>query len=598
MSYIRAAALHLVCKYRDARLRTKMQLLFSAVLLLSILLTGIAYQQIYRAVSDRRVSEMSSGILSAIGSSMDTIIKMENSYSKIILSNSDVQKALRSPDGLLELSRARDVNIVLTGQLETNTMASAVYIIDNHGNRYGVDEQGLRPIGIINSDITSLPWYTEISQRHGGYILVKNGGGIFLEPPKEDFISLIRIINDLQNFDPIGILMINIPSSSFARECMPPDYSGESGIIVTDPDGIILLDELHGALGEGDNAQQVRQAIREGAEGSLSVDGVDYLLSRARLRSASLYITGLLPVGSIREETSIFGVITIAVLIVTGLLLFLGVLFLSRSITKPIDQLLRSMDTVEQGIFQRAEFPTGEDEIGRLKRRYNIMVERIGELFQKTIEDQQVKRRVELSLLQAQIKPHFLYNTLDSIRALSMTGDNRRVYYTVTALENYYRICLSNGKEIISMADEVKSVKNYLRIQRIRYGSLFRVIYSMDKELMGLPVPKLILQPLAENAIYHGLKPKGGGGIIHISVQRQDGGICIAVEDNGVGMEQERADALLLSEEHNGRFGLRGTAERLRIYYDGKGGMSVISIPGIGTRVELLIPVVEEGVAE
>ena len=147
------------------------------------------------------------------------------------------------------------------------------------------------------------------------------------------------------------------------------------------------------------------------------------------------------------------------------------------------------------------------------------------------------------------------------------------------------------------MADEVKSVKNYLRIQRIRYGSLFRATYNVDRALLEMPVPKLILQPLAENAIYHGLKPKGGG-TIRISVQRRIGGACIAVEDDGIGMEQRHVDTLLCSGPPNSRFGIRGTAERLRIYYDGKGGMTITSTPGIGTRVELLIPSTEEEAAE
>lgn len=583
----------IIRKYKDAHLRTKMLLLFSAIMVITILLSGGAYQQIYSAVFSRRVSDMSDRTLSAIGGSMDTIINMENSYSKVILADNDVQEALKAPRGLLELSRLRKVSTVLTGQLEINTLASSVYLIDNQGNRCGVDKRGLKPINIVNSDITLLPWYQQISNKRGGYIMVKNGGGIFLEQPEEEFISLVRIINDLQSFRPIGILMLNIPVSAFAEACLSGDYVDDISILVRSADGDIILEALRDPVAQAGPKARVQQAVQSGVNGIFKIDGMDYSLSQVQMKTVPWSIYSMMPTSTFQQETSIFGMLTIGILMVASLLLFLGVFVISRSITRPVGRLLNSMDSVEQGVFTKVEFPVGNDEIGQLKHRYNIMVERIGVLFQKTVEDERLKRQAELNLLQAQIKPHFLYNTLDSIRSLSLTGDNRRVYYTVTALENYYRICLSSGKEIISMGDEIKSVKNYLRIQRIRYRSLFRAIYSIDPELLEIPILKLILQPLTENALYHGIKPKGKKGVIHISVQRQQGGICIAVEDNGIGMPQDRAKALLNGEESAG-FGLRGTAERLRIFYEGKGSVTINSILNVGTRIELLIPL-EEG---
>lgn len=583
-------------KYQDARLRTKMQLLFSVILLVTILFTGAAYQQIYSAVLSRRVADMSARTLAAIGGSMDSLINMENSYSKIILASNDVQETLQNPKGLMDLSRMHSVNTVLTGQLEINTLASSVYLIDNQGNRYGVDKRGLKPLNIINSDITMLPWYEQVAQRRGGYVLVKNGGGVFLEQPKEEFISLIRIINNLQNFQPIGILMLNIPVSSFAQACLSGDYADETSILVCGEDDDILLSELRGNCAAEGRAEATIGLLLKATNGTIAIEGEEYLISKVKMESAPWYIFSMIPASSFRQGISVFSLITIGILAAAGLLLFLGAFFVSRSVTRPIDRLVKSMDAVEQGVFEKVDFPTGNDEIGQLKRRYNIMVERIGVLFQKTIEDQKLKRQAELNLLQAQIKPHFLYNTLDSIRSLSLTGRNRRVYYTVTALEKYYFLSLNNGREIITLREEVELVKNYLRIQRIRYGRLFRAIYSVDASLADCKILKLILQPLAENSLYHGLKPRGGSGVIHISVQRQEDRICIAIEDNGIGMAPEMQKALLSHEEcEQNSFGLRGTMERLRIFYEGKSTVSIESIPNVGTRIELLIPVIEEG---
>lgn len=581
-------------EYLDAHVRTKMLLLFSVILLITVALTGSAYQQIYNIILNQRVSDMSDRTLAAIGNSMDTLINMENSYSKVILADNNIQKALNDPRGLLELSRTRNVNTVLTGQLEINAVASSVYVIDNEGNRYGVDERGLKPINIINSDITTLSWYREAANRRGGYLLVKNGGGVFLEQPKEDFISLIRIINNLHNFQPIGILMLNIPVSSLADACLSGSNAGDVSIVVSDTKGEIILEALQGGLYEKSHTEKLRQALAGGTGGSVKVDNTEYMLSRVQMKSAPWQISSAMPKRTIGQDTSVFAVISLVLLVIVSLLLFFGVLFISDYITRPLDKLLTSMDSVEQGVFEKVEFPVGDDEIGQLQRRYNIMVEHIGVLFQRTIEEQKLTHKAELNLLQAQIKPHFLYNTLDSIRSLSLTKDNRRVYYTVTALENYYRACLSSGREVVTIADEVKSVKNYLRVQRIRYGGLFRAIYSIDEELAAIPILKLVLQPLVENSLYHGIKPKGKNGVIHISVQQQNHAICLAVEDNGIGMTQENAEKLLL-QEGSESFGLRGTRERLRIFYEGQSSVSITSIPGVGTRIELMIPIEIKG---
>lgn len=583
-------------RYMDAPLRTKMMVLFSVILLITVVLIGGAYQQIYQIILNRRVSDMSDRTLSAIGSSMETLINMENSYSKVIVADGNVQEILKNPRGLLELSRTRSVNTVLTGQLEINTLATSVYIVDNEGNRYGVDKRGLRPINIVNSDITTLPWYQEISERYGGFLLVKNGGGIFVEQPKEEFISLLRIINSLDDFQPIGILMINLPITSLADACLVGDYADDISIAVSDADGNIILEAIKGQSDNG-LGETLHEAIKAGKNGPVNLAGTDYMFSQVRLKAMPWCISSLVPAHTMWQDVSVFSFITIVALLVASLLLFLGVFWMSRYITRPLGTLLRSMDSVEQGVFKKVEFQMGDDEIGQLKYRYNIMVERIGVLIEKTIQEQKQTRKAELNLLQAQVKPHFLYNTLDSIRSLSLTGDNRRVYYTVTALENYYRFCLSSGKEVITISDEVSTVKNYLRVQQIRYKGLFRATYSIDAELSDIPILKLVLQPLAENSLYHGIKPKGKGGVIHISVKRQDDGLCLAVEDNGVGMEQECAEKLL-NQEGGISFGLRGTAERLRIFYEGRSRASITSTPGVGTRIELFVPIMRKEEAE
>lgn len=580
-------------KYLDARLQVKMIFLFFVILLLITCLMSLTYQTLYHNILDRKVRDMAGKSLSAITNSMETLIRVENNYSKLILSDKTIQNGLKQPNGLKDPSKTRDIILSLTSQLEINSLATSVYIIDTVGNRYGVDRRGLNTINIENSDIRNLPWYQEAAGQHGGYILVKNGGGIFSVPDDQDFISLIRFINDLDDFSPLGIMIMNIPISSIIDSSLSADDGSETSLLIQDEQGQLIASRFSSVIQPlPDALPKILEAAGDPKLHQLKLQNVECILTSEKLNGIPWTIISVVPMRMAEEDMVLSGVINLVMIILTGLCSFLAAILISRHITRPIGKLLDSMSSVEQGIFHKVELSIGNDEIGQLKYRYNIMVERIGELFQKTLEDQQLKQKAELNLLQAQINPHFLYNTLDSIRSLTLLGNKKYAYYTVKALEDYYRTCLSNGAEVISIAEEVDSVKNYLRIQRVRYGKLFVAEYDLDPTVQSCQVVKLILQPLAENSLYHGIKPLGSGGIIHISTRRDKHKICLCISDNGAGIPQELIDSIMnrTADKDKIGFGLRGTIERLRIYYGDACQVIISSKLKAGTRIEIWIP--------
>ena len=171
-----------------------------------------------------------------------------------------------------------------------------------------------------------------------------------------------------------------------------------------------------------------------------------------------------------------------------------------------------------------------------------------------------------MDILQEQIKPHFLYNTIDMIANLALEAGAEPVFEALETLGDFYRRFLSKGSKEVTILEEIDIVRDYLRLQKLRYGDIFDDVYEIDKTLVGVTVPKLILQPLVENSLYHGIRMKGEKGLIRISVEKADGMVCISVYDDGVGMRPETIKDILDSREFRS-FGVKGTIERINYYY-------------------------------
>lgn len=319
----------------------------------------------------------------------------------------------------------------------------------------------------------------------------------------------------------------------------------------------------------------------------------EYLVSYLAEKRYKWKIISIIPFKVLSNETAAMGLIGFVIILINSLFLFFGSIFISRMITIPIKKLLNSMKGIENGEFKKVDIKAGNDEIGKLRDGYNIMIFEIQKLINRVIQEQRIKRKAELDVLQAQIKPHFLYNTLDSINSLAFSGKNEEVCDIVEALGSYYRTSLSKGREIITIGEEIEMVKNYLRIQKIRYGEIFSSEFDIDASVKDYKILKLILQPLVENALYHGIRAKGEKGIISVSAKLIEGYIYLTVQDDGVGMSEETVSMLTdeRMDAERSSFGVRGTIGRLRIFYGIQDVLGIESRIGYGTKVYIRIPV-------
>jgi len=231
----------------------------------------------------------------------------------------------------------------------------------------------------------------------------------------------------------------------------------------------------------------------------------------------------------------------------------------------------------------------GSREVVALTRRFNRMMRKIGELMDHVIAEQNAQRKSELKALQNQINPHFLYNTLDSIMWLIENRKNPEAAEMLVALARLFRIGIAGDSEVIPVRDEIEHVRNYLLIQNFRYSGSFEYEFDIDEAALDIQTMKLVLQPIVENCIYHGLKNKIDKGNILISARVDDDSLVLAVSDNGYGMRQETIDEIYRSFEDGGggSLGLMNIYQRVMIYYGGNAGMTIESVLDEGTTVTI-----------
>ena len=265
---------------------------------------------------------------------------------------------------------------------------------------------------------------------------------------------------------------------------------------------------------------------------------------------------------------------------------------LTKSITEPVRQLCEKAERLGEGDFTVVPICTNNVEMQTLDEGFNEMIGRVNSLLEHVRDDQNALRRAELELLQAQINPHFLYNTFDSIIWLAEAGKNREVVEMTTNLSVFFRNSLSKGRDIITLAAEKQQVESYLKIQKVRYRDILQYHIDIPEGLLGYTLPKLTLQPLVENALYHGIKNRRGMGVITITAREEGDDILLAVQDNGAGMSAEQLAALragVYEDRHTG-LGLVNVHKRIRLYCGEAYGLSFESENEKGACVTVRIP--------
>lgn len=304
-------------------------------------------------------------------------------------------------------------------------------------------------------------------------------------------------------------------------------------------------------------------------------------------------IVSVIPKENLYQNWNQINSVWITVLAIGILMMIVVNQYMSTTITRPIRKLEESVKQLELQYPERI-YIGGSEEIRHLGKTIRSMVKQMRKLMDDVVREQEEKRKSELDALQSQINPHFLYNTLDSIVWMVESERYEEAISMVTALANLFRISLSKGKTIITIAEEFQHAKSYSSIQKVRFKNKFEVNFLLDEDLEKYPIIKLVIQPLLENAMYYGMETMDGDGEILVTGYAKDGDIYIDVIDNGIGMPPEQVEKLLTGENYERKrgsgIGLRNVDQRIKLYFGEEYGLRIKSEPDVGTKITIHLP--------
>ncbi len=452
---------------------------------------------------------------------------------------------------------------------------------------------------ITRDPLTDESWYRKAVENQGTVQLLPRPIGRNLrssyEYSADEVVSIVKAVVEPGSGQVRGVVLIDMRLK--VMEAIFDDLTVGLGgfLFIVAPGGAIVYTPVNPIVYrvrdewlDTPRTSSVRRI--KGADYQIVSQGSDYTLWKT---------VGVFPMSEIMSQVATIRYYSLIIAGVTVLVALIVSVFFTGGIARPVIKLRSLMKEAEEGNLGVRFEGRQEDEIGYLGKSFNAMIEEVQKLIAMVYREQQSKREAELKTLQEQIKPHFLYNTLDTIQWMAQEHGAQDIVKVVSALTSLFRIGLSKGKEMIRLADEMEHVRSYLIIQKARYEDKFDFALCTDEEALSCLVLKLTLQPLVENAIYHGIKERRGHGSIRVEALRRDGMLVLRVSDDGVGMTQEKLEEVraLLSSAYSPSEGLAGYGihnvhERIQLSFGTRYGLRFDSAPDRGTTVEILHPLV------
>ncbi|MCC3371957.1 sensor histidine kinase [Cohnella sp. REN36] len=453
------------------------------------------------------------------------------------------------------------------------------------------------------SDVGAQPWYREIVTSGRSYWKVFEPAelpGVILEPT----LGSVKRLHSLKTYEPLGVVVMDIRPSVLADFIYPVKQFPNQLLLLLTKDNRLV----YSTKGKYDDtvleAGLIRALGRADASTTLTYGGRKSLVSVTTLKDDELKLVSITPVKDLDNPVSVLSRLNYTFLLFYFLLSISLAAYITVTYTNPISSLVREMRAAVRHRFGEAavvesRFAGRRDEIGWLYRGMYNMIREIQRLLRETKASEKRKKQLEFEVLNYQINPHFLYNTLDTIRWKAEARDAGDIGELASSLASLFRLTLNRGRALTTVRRELELLRSYLRIETARRDGPIPVMFRVEDELLDLPLMRLVLQPLVENAIRHGIADKGDEGMIVIQGSLEEGKIALCVSDNGPGIPEDIRIRLLdpdaaFRQEREGGLGLLNVHERLQHYFGAPYGLEVVSRPGKGTTVVLLHPILPD----
>ncbi len=557
---------------------------FALLIVLTAIVISISSYQLSSIAARRTAQEYTTELIKQLNLNIQTYITNMENISMLVMNNRNVREYLTSQNGMSQ----EEISDFLQSISASRKDISSITLFGEEGQWISDRrESELNP----NINVKEMSWYQDAADADGEIVISSSQvQPIFQEYPW--VVSLSREIRNPGGVQTLGILLVDMNFSVLNDIFDQIDLGKRGYVFIVDNSGNIVYHPQQQLIYSNLKEERINEVLIDQGGSFITDEG-------GQSRMYSIQDTGfgwkIVGVSYLNELVSNkrdmqFSFLTLGMI---SLILALGIsFFLSRKLARPINQLQEHMKEVEKGNFDIQVPVDSTREIGRLARTFNIMVLRIKELMSQVVKEQEFKRKSEISALQAQINPHFLYNTLDSIVWMAEAKKSEEVVLMTSALARLFRSSISKGRELVPIRTEIEHITNYLTIQQMRYRDKLEFHIDVAPEILNCLTLKILLQPLVENAIYHGIKNKSGIGVITIRGREAQNEVVFQVIDNGVGMDEATIVRILshLSPTENRGMGVANVHERIQLYFGGAFGLRYESELDVGTSVIIRIP--------
>ena len=576
-------------KYHELSLAKKFSLTSIGFFFLTILVLTVLIQFLYEKSVLNITSESYKEKFEIVSDNSQSILENSGKIAKVILTDEAIQNwflqdSEESADQL-KYKMQVEKRLDYLDALYPDKQYSSISVFDSYGHM--VNSNSIRSeaskyeqfFNIIKENY-NVKWLDLYEVSLGDY--EKNG------------IGYIRYYGDYDSGLIKGYVLIEYQSPLLINNFAHIRYGETGSYLIADTDGNKKIEndqDVSGNISEEEYFQWAEDNKKGGKV--FRIDGKRYLVTASVIPTLDWLMIGLTPVNELTKAGKAMTQIIYVVGIIAALISTFFSLRVSHSVTKPLIYLTDTMKKFGKGDLSVRVPVLYEDEIGILSEEFNKMSEQIRQLVDQVYREQRAKRKSELAALQAQINPHFLYNTLNSVSSLIKMNCPDEAFIMIQAIGTFYRTSLSDGKTLIPLEQEITNIENYIKIQKVRYGNKIEYEIDIENEILQEWIVKLTLQPLIENSIYHGIKEMRGKGIIRIKGWKEKNKVFIQVSDNGLGIPEEKLEELFSKDyrEKGSAFGLFNIQQRLQIYFGKEYGLTVESKLSQGTKATVCIPV-------
>lgn len=553
----------------------------------------ISYEKSKKIIEDQ-VSEVASLTISQVKDKLNLLFRRIDDTSMTLLGNSTIQDVLKGVDSTGTLTESQ-LNLKARKLLADvmNQELFDIYIFD-------IRKQN----NILTSDysVVADPWNTEWFKR----IKEANGLPVWFGLSNVSYLNtrnvsmgypvfgLGRAIKDLETGEILAVMLIEVRGDILTAELDSVTFGKTGHTVLVDDRNRYMYHpdpQLYGSVSQ----YKLPKSERE------YQDRDKHVLLLHETLDNGWHVNGIVPVEELVRDSNEIRNLTLWILLGSVLLAIVMGFYVSHKIGRPLVRLSKLMKRGEEGDLTVRTAVTGKNEIGQLGRSFNKMIQKIDELIAQIGEEETQKKKAEIRALRYQINPHFLYNTLNSIRWMAKLNKTEQVVDAISALVQLLDASLQRNGAFVRLGDELNLLKKYMVIQQYRYDSELRLNIRCPSALRDIQIPGMLLQPIVENAIFHGIAPKDGDGAIEVQVIDKGKDIHILIRDDGVGIAEEQLSALLFqTKSEQGTKGMTGIGlahvhETLQLYYGKAYGVSITSRPGEGTAVHLKLSKQQEG---